>query len=142
MRLLFSASAVLVGLALSWSAAVAAERCQVPSSDLVGLRGAEGKCVGVRRDIATQFLGIARSECAPAPRSGVTMFGRCIADDPRQAQEEAYVMADRALGQANGLLRDEMAEVRAQLDRQLADLSSRIEELRGRLRNRPPDGED
>jgi hypothetical protein len=70
------------------------------------------------------------------------MFGRCIADDPRQAQEEAYVMADRALGQANGLLRDEMAEVRAQLDRQLADLSSRIAEFRGRLRNRRPDWED
>jgi hypothetical protein len=141
-RSLFSAGAILGGLALSSSsAAIAGDRCQVPSSDLLGLRGVDGKCVGVRRDIAARFLRIERSECAPAPTGGVKIFGRCIADDPKQAEDEAYMLADRALGEADGVFKNEMAEIRAEVDRQLADLSSKIEELRGKLRNRRPDRE-
>jgi len=143
MRSQLCASAILVGLALSpSSAATAAERCVVPPSELFGVRDASGKCVGVRREIAARILSLERSECAPPRRDGMTMFGRCLPDDPRQAEEEAAILAQRALADADEVLKDEMAQIRAQLDRQLADLSAKIEELRGRLRDQRPDWDD
>jgi len=144
MRSRFCASAVVsFGLALSpHSPATAAERCAVPSLDIVGLRLSDGRCVGVRRDIVTNFLKTMRSECAPPPRYGVSMLGRCVADDPGQAEDEAHALADRVLVEADEALRGEMADLRAQLDRQLADMSAQIEELRGKLSRRHPEWRD
>jgi len=70
------------------------------------------------------------------------MLGRCVADDPGQAEDEAHALADRVLVEADEALRGEMADLRAQLDRQLADMSAQIEELRGKLSRRHPEWRD
>jgi hypothetical protein len=144
MRSRFCASAIVCwGLALSPdSPATAAERCALPSSDIVGLRVSDGRCVGVRRDIVTKFLKTMRSECAPPPRYGVSMLGRCVADDPGQAEDEAYALADRVLAEADEALSGDIADIRAELDRQFADMSARMEELRGKLSQRHPEWRD